>query len=496
MDKSNHLNGNSTIIESEKSGIGIVELKGEAERLIRLINENGNESANIFPLEVFPKAVQAIIRASHENLNFPIDFIGASMLGAASVAIGNTYNLEVKKGFLVNAVLYIAIVGRPGTNKSAPLTYAFQPIADQDKKTYKTYKEQKLEYDKVANLSKPQRNQEGYDDPIKPVWSKSLIRDFTPEALAEVHNFNKRGICVYVDELAGWFKNFNRYSSGSEMEFWLSAWSSKPISIDRKGGEPVFISSPFITVIGTIQPGVLIELAKGERAFNGFIDRILFVYPDNLKKPCWSDSEISSQHIQNWENILVNLLNMPFHLDETLTPAPHILHLNPQAKRLLYDWQGKNSEEVNSEDREVIAGIYSKLDVYAPRFALILQLLHWACNEGDNQLIGIEAMQGALLLVEYFKKSAVKAYSIIQKASQSKKLHSDKPASFISNSTPLNSLPEDKQILYSSLSETFTTDTGKVIAGRLDIPERTFKAFLNNTMLFKKIRWGVYEKLI
>ena len=61
------------------------------------------------------------------------------------------------------------------------------------------------------------------------------------EALAEVHKFNKRGIGVYADELAGWFKNFNRYNKGSEMEFWLSQWSSKPINIDRKTGEPVFI---------------------------------------------------------------------------------------------------------------------------------------------------------------------------------------------------------------------------------------------------------------
>ena len=68
------------------------------------------------------------------------------------------------------------------------------------------------------------------------------------------------------------------------MEFWLSVWSGKPINIDRKTGEPVFIPLPFISVCGTIQNGILNELAKDSRTQNGFIDRILFVMPDNLEK--------------------------------------------------------------------------------------------------------------------------------------------------------------------------------------------------------------------
>ena len=116
-----------------------------------------------------------------------------------------------------------------------------------------------------------------------PIWEQLLVTDFTPEALIEVHKFNKNGIGVYADELASWFKNFNRYNSGSEEQFWLSVWSGKPIRINRKTSEPIFISLPFISVIGTIQPAVLKELAK-DRTENGFMDRILFVIPDDLKK--------------------------------------------------------------------------------------------------------------------------------------------------------------------------------------------------------------------
>lgn len=43
----------------------------------------------------------------------------------------------------------------------------------------------------------------------------------TPEGLSYIHAQNKRGLCLWSDELSAWFKNFNRYNNGSEEQFWL-----------------------------------------------------------------------------------------------------------------------------------------------------------------------------------------------------------------------------------------------------------------------------------
>jgi hypothetical protein len=267
----------SLIHKGEQSSISPTETLEHINGILQQGNEIQERKINRFPVEVFPLPIQQVITATNENLNFPIDFIGVSLLYAASVAIGNTHCVEVKKGFRQSAVLYLAIVARAGTAKSPPLSFALQPIVEHDKRTYRQCEQQRQEYEKAVSLSKKEREQQAIDEPIKPVWQKFLLSDFTPEALAEVHKFNKRGIGVYVDELAGWFKNFNRYNKGSEMEFWLSQWSGKPINIDRKTGEPIFIPLPFISVAGTIQKGILNELAKDSRTQNGFIDRILFV---------------------------------------------------------------------------------------------------------------------------------------------------------------------------------------------------------------------------
>lgn len=432
--------------------------------------------ANRFPVEVFPTRIQEIITATNESLNFPFDFIGASILYAVSVAIGNTYRVEVKKGWQENAVIYLALVGRPGTNKSHPLSFAIQPLIEQDKQTYRHYEQQRLEYETIVSLSIKEREQQGYDEPVKPVWQKYLVSDFTPEALTDVHKFNKRGIGVYVDELAGWYKNFNWYNKSSEQEFWSSIWSGKPVNIDRKNGEPVFIPLPFISVVGTIQNSVLNDLAKENRHANGFIDRILFVIPENLQKTYWSESEINPVNIKNWQSIIKNLLNLSVQNDETLNPKPEILRFTPEAKQTLFKWQRELTDLSNKPENEEISGIYSKMEMHAIRFALILEMIRFACGESNKQAIGIESVQGALKLAEYFKNSAIKIHSIL------------------TNANPLDKLPADKQNLYNALPEYFTTNEGVEVAESMAISERTFKYFIASRDLFHKQKRGEYEK--
>lgn len=468
----------SLIDKGEQSSIPPTETLEHINGILQQGNEIQERKTNRFPVEIFPLPIQQVIKATNENLNFPIDFIGASLLYAVSVAVGNTHSVEVKKGFQQSAVLYLAIVGRAGTTKSHPLSFALQPIVEQDKRTYRQYEQQRQQYEQAVNLSKKEREQQAIDEPIKPVWQKFLLSDFTPEALAEVHKFNKRGIGVYVDELAGWFKNFNRYNKGSEMEFWLSQWSGKPINIDRKTGEPIFIPLPFISVAGTIQKGILNELAKESRTQNGFIDRILFVIPDNIQKEYWNETDLPHVVSENWESIISKLLNLSITNDETLNPSPAVLKFTPEAKRILFEWQKANTDQCNEAENEAVSGIFSKMDMYVLRLALILEMMRYACNESDKQAVSIEAVQGAVKLVEYFKSSAVKVNSIL------------------SNTNPLDKHPTDKQNLYKALPDTFTTETGLQIAEGLAVAERTFKYFLNEKELFTRTSRGEYEKRI
>jgi len=469
QDKDSGLNGHkpdTTFID---------DLQADAEQHQQAFAKVEQDKLNPFPVNVFPDPIQHIIQSAHEGLAYPVDFTGVSMLYAAALSVGNTHTIEVKKTWFETAIFYFVIVGPPGTYKSHPLTFAVKPIQDRDNRSFREYETLKQVYDQSDTSNKNERTQNGINSPIKPIWVKCLIDDHTPEALAEKHKFNKRGVGICCDELAGWLNNFNRYHKGGQQEFWLSAWGGKPINIDRKTSEPIYITRSFIPVIGTIQTGILDKLSQEGRNQNGFIERLLFAMPDNLKKEHWSDTEMDTQVVENWERIVYKLLDLPLHLDDNHNPKPTILNLTDEAKTEFTKWFNDIADLINLTDDEAIKSIYAKADMKFARFALILEMMYWACDESDKQAVGIKSVKGAIQLVEYFHKTAIKVHRII--------------------SDPLERLPFNKRNLYEALPDSFTTGEGLLLAKQCEVSDRTAKRFfMDEKGLFDRVRMGQYEK--
>lgn len=431
---------------------------------------------NPFPVDVFPLLVQKIIKATNESLNYPIDFIGAAMIYGVSVAIGNTHKVQIMQGYEQNAVLYIVLVGKAGTNKTHPISFALKPINENDQESFQEFQNLTAEFLTYSKLSAKEKKELGLEKPpVKPKWEQLLVSDFTPESLIEIMDFNKRGTGVYADELAAWFNNFNRYNKGSEEQFWLSVWSSTPIRVNRKTSEPVLISNPFVSVIGTVQPAVLEQLAMN-RTENGFLDRILFVVPDKLQKEYWSEIELDPEINQEWQTVLETLLNLEF------SGKPEVLEFSPEARAEMFQFNKKLTDLCNQTENDAIRGIYAKIEQYALRFSLLLEMLRYACGESDKQAISLQSVQGAVKLVEYFQNSAIKVHKLL------------------SETSPFDRLPADKQKLYDALPEEFTTGEGVILAlnleGKKVMAERSFKEWIKDKKLFKYLERGKYAKLL
>lgn len=432
-----------------------------------------SKEQNPFPVEVFPELIQKIIRETNESLNHPIDFIGAGIMYAVSVAIGNTHKVRIMQGYEQNAVLYLSIVGKAGTNKTHPIVWALKPINKKDKIKFEEYLEKLQKYEEFNKLSpKEKKQQDKIKLPKKPKWEQLLVSDFTPESLTEIMDFNKRGIGVYADELAAWFNNFNRYNKGSEEQFWLSVWSGTAIRINRKTSNPIMIQNPFVSVIGTVQPAVLEQLALN-RTENGFIDRLLFVVPDKLQKEYWSEKELDPEIESEWYSILENLLNLE------IDNKPEVLEFSPEARAKMFEFNKNLTDLCNRTESDSIRGIYAKIEQYALRFSLLLEMLRFACSESDKQVISLQSVQGAVKLVEYFQNSAIKVHKILN------------------DKNPFDKLPADKQKLYDALPEVFTTGEGVRIAEELEIMrKRNFQYWIKDKTLFNYQGHGKYEKLL
>lgn len=435
-----------------------------------------DERVNAFPVTAFPEVVQQIIHETRDALNFPVDFTGTSILFAVAVAIGNTHRVKVKSGWTESAALYLALVGRPGTNKSHPLSFATAPLESQDARAFKAFTDEMQRYNELAKISKAQREEQGIEEPKKPVWRQLLVQDFTMEALIEVMKQNPRGVGVCSDELTAWTNNFTRYNKGSEEQFWLSSWSAKPVRTNRKTSDPNFIALPFTPVCGTVQPGVVEELVNGRKE-NGFMDRLLFAIPEKLKKEAWNDNELNAQAAQRWEAIIDRLLNLPLSYDDDGGIMPHVLQFTPEARKHLFEWQAQLTETANNCDSDTERGIYAKLEVYAVRLALCLELLSWACSGNGGAAVGIDSVKGALQLVEYFRRTALNLHEVM------------------ADNSPVRKLSGKEKKVYALLPEVFATGEGVTIAEGAGMPERTFKRFIDRKELFEKLERGQYRKL-
>jgi len=247
-----------------------------------------------FPVEVFPDRVQQIIRATESALQFPVDYSCAAVLAAGATAIRKQLVACLKNDFEQFPLIYLLLVGRPGINKSQPLYWFLRPILTKDRELYEHFSRDRDRWEEEQKLSKGEKVSNGISESEEPLLRQIIVQDVTVEKLAKVLQDNEFGVGAYFDEGLAWIKNFNRYTPGSEEQVWLQIFSSKPIKLDRKGSGQIYIPEPFVSVCGTIQPGVFSKLFK-DHSDNGFLDRVLLAWPEDQRKEAWTDLEVSSQ---------------------------------------------------------------------------------------------------------------------------------------------------------------------------------------------------------
>lgn len=452
------------------------ELTNDIHQKSRFLNED-TPKTDPFPVNVFPSEIQEVIASGCEGLNLPVDFFAGAILYTISIAIGNSCRIEIKPGWSESAAIWLSLVGNSGTNKSHPLSLALTPIFEKQTKVFNEYEAALQEYDDWLQKPKSER-EKGYSSPIKPILKKYILSDYTPEALVFHHQKNLRGVGIYSDELHGWLNNFNRYNKGNEEQFWLSAWSGKPIITDRRGSGSFHVKLPFVSVGGTIQTALIKELAKGTKGKNGFVERLLFIFPDNLKKSPWSDSSWQKNHRTIYNNAIEKILEVETGIEDVGVISPKIFPLSPSAKKLLWEWQATNTEKCNSTDDDQKKAIYAKLEIYATRFSLILRQINWALGKIDEDVIDANSVTGGIILAEYFRKNALKVLHILN------------------SSSPVDSLPKDKRYFYTKvLPEKFETSEANKLAEEHRISLSTLKRLLAERRLFEKDSHGKYSKI-
>ena len=428
---------------------------------------------NKIPLDAFPIKIQDMILALSRQENYSIEYMMASLLVAVSTAIGNAVNIRIRGGWISNSALYMILVGRPGMGKTPPLDFAFRPIRKHDAKAIKQFK---LEMEQYNNLVESNKGKKEGTIPLpnKPVLRRTIISDFTPEALMRALDDNQRGVVVYVDEIMGMFNAVNQYSRGQLIEQLLTAFSGKPLDISRCSMLiPIHIEYPFINIVGTMQTTRMHELIEKGYKENGLLDRIIFVYPSSQEIADWQSDVDSSfdKYSTMWESIIDKVISLPFVENEDDKNTQTVLDFSSEAKAYFTNWRNNAIRTINQiQDDGLVDSRVIKAPMITARLALVLQIFRWACGEVHKDFVDIDSTKSAIALSAYFESCYMLRESIE---------------------------PQKKELL-DCLPKQFTTSDAIQAGREVGLSERSVMyslVSLATNKIIKKVKRGEYEKL-
>jgi len=350
----------------------------------------GNDGPAPFPTEVFPPAIRAYVEAGAVAFGVPADMIAIPMIAFAAAVIGNSVVLELKAGWQERAILWLAVVGRPGTGKSPALDHARRLLDGLQRTAWEDYEQRLTEWESMERRAKQGRALD-HQPTKRPTLESFFTTDATTEALAGITQ-GSAGVVVIRDELIGWVTSMDAYRAAGDRQTHLSLWAGAPLKVDRKSAPPLYVPDPCVCVVGGTQPDRLADLRSEAGKDDGFFDRFLIGWPD-ASPATWSEATVPPQVVETAEAVFRALRG-------TRTAPPVVARLTPEALDAFVAWHDENATSAHGATG-LAAGCATKYPRQVARLALVLHAL-WNVDD-PTRPVGVDTMHGALMIIEYFR---------------------------------------------------------------------------------------------
>lgn len=333
---------------------------------------------NHLPIDTYGKPAKSLINEFSQAYKVNPDVIAAIIL----LIVGSAANRKITLrawNYINRPCFWLAIVERSGSNKSEPMSRLMKPLAAINKDLCREFNKAYADFAASGSKGTP------------PARQKIIISDSTPEIRYQLMVSN--GLVLVRDELNGFFKDIGRYSSSGEVENLLSTWSGQGFPVDRVNAASFEVETPFLSIIGGIQPRVMAE-AFGAKGFaeSGFIPRWLFVVPTDSRVPDSVSEKLIDKDLENeWYSLTLSLWRM----------ERREFRLSTEAKQAYQGYMKRTSDIMNAPDcDDAIRANYAKLRIYCLRFALVIHLLKFGAKAVDG--IDRKTMDSAIRTCDVF----------------------------------------------------------------------------------------------
>jgi Protein of unknown function (DUF3987) len=379
-----------------------------------------------FPIEVLPSPLRPFVEEVAWALPCPPDFVAIPMLAIGGGAAGNARRLSIKSSHSQSASIFAAFVARPGSGKSPALDFVRRPLEKQEARWYrdhqaahKLWRQEQQLFEELAR-DKRHRAEDAENLEPEPTLRRAVVDNCTMEAFPSILLENPRGLSFIMPELTALTGGLNQYKmKGNDKQTLLNLWDGAPIRIDRKGQAEgktfVRVPHPFGAIVGALTPSGL-KLLRGETnkrqaPDDGFLDRFLFAYPEDVPAEGEGWKDVSQDVIERWDLTVKKLLNLKMVEDEEACSPWKLIYFTPGGKEAWKDFTHRHAAESNAEDfPDHLRGPWAKMKGYQGRLALILHLLEAHCQDTEKDGVDEKDMGNAEKLINYFKAHAKRIY--------------------------------------------------------------------------------------
>jgi len=423
-----------------------------------------------FPVDALPDPLRAFVSEGAAAIGCDASFIALPLLSSLAGAVGNTRRIQLKRGWSEPAVIWTAIIGESGTQKSPAFRYSLRPAHARQHRQMKEHGEAMKQWEAETKLheialakwkkeatSAKRRSSDadgaadadaGADadgelrdadhlaaglstvqaraaesstaqppaSPERPICPRTWIEDCTTEALATLLQENPRGLLTLRGELSGWF-SFGQYKNGGgadDVARWLQMFDADPLIVDRKTSGTTYVPNAAVALAGGVQPAILHRALGEQHRQNGLLARLLLAYPPRRAKR-WSEAEVDP-FVENAVTLLFDRL-YELEADRTVDgdAEPRQLRLDALAKQAWVDFVNEHGEEqltlVGDE-----AAAWSKLEGYAARLALLVHLVRAAVEDAtlsNPEIVDAASIASGVRMSRWFAAEARRVYAML-----------------------------------------------------------------------------------
>ena len=249
------------------------------------------------------------------------------------------------------------------------------------------------------------------------------MNDTTVEKLGVILAENPNGVLLFLDELISLLRTMDREGHEGDRGFYLTAWTGDSrFTYDRIGRGTLDVESAIVSIVGSIQPGVIADYLRGAVQGGGGDDGLM----QRFQMAVWPDAPATWRNIDRYPNAetksiahaaLHRLVDLtPFmveaeqdHYDRDMVP---FLRFDPAAQRVFDHWRADLEARLRSgAEHPAIESHLAKYRSLIPSLALILHLL-----DGGIGPVAAIAAEKAIGWGRYLESHARRLYSSVTEA--------------------------------------------------------------------------------